>query len=107
MWTQRFYRNPNRKPFQWNFNTGCEEEGEGRLETLEASLETREEDMDRLNDRISSDNDETDPSDDDLSILDSEREPKTEDILKDVSQLFNDEIDENNQPVAPKEVDCR
>ena len=89
LWAQRFYRNPNRKPFQWNFNSGCKEEGEGRQETLEDGLETREEDLDRLNVWNSSDNEEVDPSEDDLSTPESNEgeyiPPKTEDILKDVS----------------------
>ena len=112
LWAQRFYRNPNRKPFQWNFNSGGEEEGEDRQETLEDGLETREEDLDRLNVWNSSDNEEVDPSEDDLSTPESNEgeyiPPKTEDILKDVSQLYKEETDENTQPDAQEEkADCR
>ena len=100
LWVQRFYRNPNRKPFPWNLNTDCEEEGEGKLESREGGIDTREEDIDCLNEWNSSDSEDTEEN---LSVPESDGEtdpPNTGDILQDVSMLFKDETENNTHQVT-------
>ena len=64
LWAQRSFRNPKRKPFPWGFHNYSGEEGEYRKEILEEGIEMREEDMDCLHERNSSDSEDTDGSKD-------------------------------------------
>ena len=101
LWAQRFFRNPNRKPFPWGFHNCSKQEGEGTKETLEEGIEMREEDMDCLQGWNSPNSKDTNDSEDDLSVPESENgkteKLETEDIVRDVSKLFIEELEDNNQ----------
>ena len=99
LWVQRFFRNPNRKPFPWRFNTCGEEEEEGRKEIREEGIHMGEEDIDRHHEWNSSDNEDTTASEDDFSVPESAEgecvPPEIEDILQDVSKLFKEDLESN------------
>ena len=48
MWANKFFRNPNRKPFPWGLQISNVEEEEHIKEFMEEGIQMREEDMDYL-----------------------------------------------------------
>ena len=101
LWAQRFFRNPHRQPCPWSFLDCCEEVDDGRREIREDRMGVREEDMDCLTGRISSESEDMEDTEEALSVPESEtgkiEKLAIEDIVQDVSKLFTEEGVENNQ----------
>ena len=77
LWVQRFFKNPNKRPFKWSFKTCCEEEGDGRKEILEERIDMREDDIDRFHEWHSSENEDTEASEDDFLARNQRKEKET------------------------------